>query len=119
MTFISITNFSLNDSSGTSISGILTHPISTHLNRMYIQSSIYSENYLSANNQNMNLYFYSHSVDPTTSLKNGVSLGSRRYNSNDTLTINFVTTLSAAVIVDVFGYREIMVEQSVNGIRKI
>ena len=40
--------------------------------------------------------------------------GSRKYNSNDTLTINFMTTLSAAVIIDVFGYREIMVEQSVN-----
>ena len=119
MTFIPITNFSLNDSSGTSISGLVTHSMSTHLNRMYVQSSIYAENYLSSNNQNMNLYFYSHSIDPVTSLKNGLSLGSRKYNSNDTLTINFMTTLSAAVIVDVFGYREIMVEQSVNGIRKI
>ena len=119
MTFVPITNFSLNDSSGTSISGLITHQMSTHLNRMYVQSSIYAENYLSSNNQNMNLYFYSHSIDPVTSLKNGVSLGTRRYNSNDTLTINFMTTLSAAVIIDVFGYREIMVEQSVNGIRKI
>ena len=30
-----------------------------------------------------------------------------------------MTSLSAAVIVDVFGYREIMIEQSANGIRKI
>lgn len=89
------------------------------LNKNYIQSSIYTENYLSSNNQNMNLYFYTHSVDPVTSLKNGVSLGTRRCNSNDTLTINFMTTLSASVIVDAFGYREIMIEQSVNGIRKI
>lgn len=116
MTFIPISSFSLNDSSGTTISGIITHPISTMLNRNYVQSSIYTENYLSANNQNMNLYFYSHSIDPVTSLKNGVSLGTRKYNSNDTLTINFMTTLSAAVIVDAFGYREIVIEQSVNGI---
>lgn len=86
---------------------------------MYYESSLYTENYLSVNNQNMNLYFYAHSIDPVTSLKNGVSLGSRRYNSNDTLTINFMTTLTAAVMVDVFAYREIMIEQSVNGIRKI
>ena len=119
MTFVPISSYSLNDSSGTTISGIITHPIATMLNKNYVQSSIYTENYLSSNNQNMNLYMYSHSVDPVTSLKNGVSLGTRKYNSNDTLTINFMTTLSAAVIVDAFGYREIMVGQSVNGIRKI
>ena len=119
MTFIPITSFTLNDSSGTTVSGNITHAMSTLLNRNYVQSSLYTENYLSVNNQNMNLYFYSHSIDPVTSLKNGVSLGSRKYNSNDTLTINFMTTLTAAVIVDVFGYREIMIEQSINGIRKI
>ena len=54
MTFIPISSFTLNDSSGTTISGIITHPISTILNRNYVQSSIYTENYLSVNNQNMN-----------------------------------------------------------------
>lgn len=119
MTFIPISSFTLNDSSETTVSGNITHAMSTLLNRNYVQSSLYTENYLSVNNQNMNLYFYSHSIDPVTSLKNGASLGSRKYNSNDTLTINFMTTLTAAVIVDVFGYREIMIGQSINGIRKI
>ena len=119
MTFIPISSFTLNDSSGTSISGNITHAMSTCLNRGFMQSSLCTENYLSTNNQNMNLYFWSHSIDPVTTLKNGVSLGSRRYNGNDTLTKNFMTSLTAAVIVDVFGYREIMIEQTVNGIRKI
>lgn len=118
-TFTQIASFALLDSGGSTISGTITGALASTLNRDWIASSYNVENSLVPSlDSNANFYMWSHSPDVVSALRNGLSLGSKRYTGSEQLVITFGSTLVAPVVVEVYGYREAFMETSLMGIKK-
>lgn len=118
-TFTQIASFALLDSGGSTISGTITAALASTLNRDWIASSYNVENSLVPSlDSNANFYMWSHSPDVVSALRNGLSLGSKRYSGSEQLVITFRSTLVAPVVVEVYGYREAFMETSLMGIKK-
>ena len=117
--FIPIASYSLNDVSGNTISNLISHQAAQILNKQNTQSSYMTENALNVVDNNVNIYTYSHSSDAVSALNFGQLLGSRKYLGNETLTINFKTTLVASMLVEIFGYKECILEQSISTIKRL
>ena len=117
-TYTQIAAFALLDSGGSTISGTITGALASTLNRDWIASSYNVENSLSTIDNGANFYIWSHSPDPVSALRSGLSLGSKRYTGREQLVITFRSTLLAPVVVDVYGYREAFMETSLLGIKK-
>ena len=117
-TFLQIASFALLDSGGSTISGTITAALASTLNRDWIASSYNVENSLSVVDNGANFYMWSHSPDPVSALRAGLSLGSKRYSGSEQLVINFRSVLTTPVVIDVYGYREAFMETSLLGIKK-
>ena len=117
-TFLQIASSALLDSGGSTISGTISGALASTLNRDWIASSYNVENSLSTIDNGGNFYMWSHSPDPVSALRCGLSLGSKRYTGSEQLVITFRSVLLAPVVVDVYGYREAFMETSLLGIKK-
>ena len=117
-TFLQIASFALLDSGGSTISGTISGALASTLNRDWIASSYNVENSLSTVDNGANFYMWSHSPDPVSALRSGLSLGSKRYTGSEQLVITFRSILLTPVVVDVYGYREAFMETSLLGIKK-
>ena len=117
-TFTQIASFALLDSGGSTISGTISGALASTLNRDWIASSYNVENSLSIVDNGANFYMWSHSPDPVSCLRSGLSLGSKRYSGSEQLVVTFRSTLISPVVIDVYGYREAFLETSLLGIKK-
>ena len=117
-TFTQISSFALLDSGGSTISGTISAALASRLNSTWILSSYNVENSLSTVDNSANFYQWSHSPDPVSALKSGLSLGSKRYTGSEQLVVNFRSVLTAPMTIDIYGYREAFMESSLLGIRK-
>ena len=118
-TFTQIASFALLDSGGSTISGTISGALASTLNRDWIASSYNVENSLVPSlDSGANFYMWSHSPDVVSAMRNGLSLGSKRYTGSEQLVITFRSTLVAPVVVEVYGYREAFMETSLMGIKK-
>jgi len=109
-----ITSFELLDAGSTNIVGgvaIKDQVARTLLGRYWCDSIFLTEpNYV---------YLYAFSLAPSVAYNQGKNLNSYKFRGNETLKINFTSTLSSAVQVDVYGHFPAVLEFSGNGIRKI
>ena len=97
----------------------ITAALASTLNRSWMQSSYNVENSLTTNDQNANLYMWSHSADPVSSLRAGLSLTTRYYTGGEQLQITFKTTLTQTYTVDLYAYRQAIHEMTSIGVRKV
>ena len=120
-TFIQIASFSLLDAGGQNLLGGngISAALASTLNRGWMQSSYNVENSLTTNDQNANLYMWSHSADPVSSLRSGLSLTTRYYTGGEQLQITFKTALTQTYTVDLYAYRQAIHEMTSIGVRKV
>ena len=88
-------------------------------NRDNTVSSYNTETSFGLINNQANFYIHSFSIDPISALKNGLLYGSRTMQGNESIVLNYVTPLTANMIVDVFAYCENVCQQGVDGYSKI
>jgi hypothetical protein len=112
-TYTQITSWELLDSSSTNIVGgsALKDTVTrSHLGRLFSESSYLQEPQY--------LYMYSFSIAPSVSYMTGQNLNTYRFRGNETLKINFASSVSG-VQVDVFANCPAILEFSNSQIRKL
>ena len=119
--FTKIKDFAILDSSSSNTVGGQAIPSALaiqYLNNFYSQSSYTSETDIGCNiaqtvtDNKANVYCWSFSSNPVLSLEKGLLLGHRKFVGNEQLQLNFTSSLSAAVQVDVFAYCQSAIEQA-------
>ncbi len=116
-----ITNFQLLGSSSENIVG--GQPISSALalqvmNRYWVESSYTSETSLGLTDNKANVYIWSFSADPITSMKNASQYSSRSFYGNEQLQITWASSLINPVQVDVYAMCNSALEQGAGYIKK-
>ena len=117
-----ITNFALLGSSSENIVGgqPLTSALALQvLNQYWVESSYTSETSLGLTDNKSNVYLYSFSADPVTSMKNASQYSSRSFFGNEQLQITWASSLINPVQVDVFCMMNSVLEQGAGYIKKM
>jgi hypothetical protein len=116
--FSPIASFGILDSAGQNISGgqlISNSQACLILNRNYTVSTYTSENALSYLTDNkVNVYMYSFCESPADFMNYGISSGYHKFTGTERLQLNFQSTLSSNMQVDVFAFNEAVLEISRN-----
>ena len=113
--FQAIKDFSILNSSSTNITGgvQITHTQAIYLlNKDYVLSSYTTET-------GANVYIFAFTGSPTDTITTGRSYGVHHFKGNEQLLINFNTTLTQGVQVDVFAYVDSAIEISNSYVKKI
>ena len=121
-TYQPITNFALLGSSSENIVG--GQPLSSALalqvlNQYWIESSFTTETSLGLTDNKSNVYMYSFSADPVTSMKNASQYTARSFYGNEQLQITWANSLVNPVQVDVFCMMNSVLEQGAGYIKKM
>ena len=121
--FTQLASWAINDAQSTNIVGGSALPASycaNILNRDWSKSSYNTEtSFNSATNNAANYYMWSLSVDPVAAMLDGQALTSRRFIGAEQLILNFPTTTTTAVQVDVYAWVESVLEQGVGYVKKL
>ena len=119
--FTQISSFNILDSAGASLCGgqPINHSLAVWLASKHTRSTYATENSLSTTNNNANVYLWAFSGDFSNSMKDGLAVTSRRFVGSEVLVVNFASTLSAGVEVLVYGYNEVMIQQTPAGFNKV
>ena len=120
--FLPVKDWSILDASSTNITGgvQISHAEALLLlNKDNTLSSYSTENSLSTNDNNANVYIYAFSGNVTDIIHSGRSLGYHYFRGNEQILINFNEQLTANVQVDVYAYCDAGIEQTLQSIKKI
>ena len=112
-TYKAIKDFSILSASGENISGGVVIPSDFNLleqQKWYTESTFPMEAFTGVNSSNC--YMYSFSVDPVAAYKSGAMYGSRVFQGNEQLVLNYVSALSGTHQLDVFALVESAIEQT-------
>ena len=90
-----------------------------YLNLFWSASNYSQETALGITDNAANVYCWSFSSSPVEALNKGVLLGSHQFTGAEQLQINFASSLSANVNVDVYALTESMIEMTYNNVKKI
>jgi len=121
-TYVPIANYSLTDSSGTSVVGVSS--ISHKENCLLINKNTTEGNYLtraygiSDIDYNANVYMYPFDNDVYAFQKHAQMTNSRKFTGSDILTINFNATLVNPVIIDVYIMCDAAILQTKSGLQR-
>ena len=127
-TYNKITNFSILDATSTNVTS--GQPISDALSLNYLSQYWSNSSYLSETatgsnsqgtivNNGANVYCWSFSSDPMSSLNSGKLLSSRAFQGNEQLQITWTSSLATNVQVEVYAMCESILEQGSMTIKKL
>ncbi len=117
-----VTNWQLLGSSGENIVGgvALSSALCLQvLNQYWIESSFTSETSLGLLDNKANVYMWSYSADPITSMKNASQYSSRSFYGNEQLQVTWQNSLVNPVQVDVYAMCNSAIEQGAGYIKKM
>lgn len=125
--YLKIQNYEVLDKGQTNIVGgqRITDANQRALFKHWSKSSYTNESFGFANlvgnieDNGANIYMWSFSPDPVMSLKKGLCLGSHEFSGNESLVINYGTTLLTNVQIDVYSFGEQILHQSHHEVRKV
>lgn len=119
--FTAINQYELLNSSGQNFIGgqpIVNSQALLMIGNEVSKSSYLSETALGLTNNNANVYVYSFSADCCETARDGVSLGTHNFSGSEQLKLTFVSSLGAAVQVDVLAYSEAILQLSKGAVNK-
>jgi hypothetical protein len=121
--YTQLSSFHLLDAASSSLVGGQPLPAAlcaNILNAQWCQSSYNIEtSFNPTTNNNANFYVYSFSSDFVDSITHGRSLGSRRFQGNEQIQLNFTAALGAQLTFDVYAMIENVCEQGTFSVKKI
>ena len=127
-TYNKITNFSILDATSTNVTSgqPITDALSlNYLSQFWSNSSYLSETATGSNaagtivNNGSNVYAWSFSSDPMSALNTGKLLSSRSFHGNEQLQIQWTSSLSTNVQVEVYAMCESILEEGTMSIKKL
>ena len=120
--YTQLASFAIQDNTGTNIVGGQVVPASLAanlLNKDWCKSSYFSETSFGTNDQKSNFYCWAFSADIIDAVSNGKCLSSRKFTGQESLVLNFPSSLGAAVSVDVYACVESVLEISPTSVKKL
>ena len=119
--FTRVNSLNILDGASNSLTGGLLNGnyYSNISNRDNTVSSYNTETFFGLNNNQAHFYIHSFSIDPISSLKNGLLYGSRTMQGNESIVLNYVTPLTQNMIIDVYAYCQNICQQGIDGYVKI
>jgi hypothetical protein len=116
-----IKDFSILNSSSINITGgvaVTTDLATKYLNLYWNRSSLTTETEYGPTNNNMYIYNWSFSSDNLTAIESGRLLGSKTFQGNESLIINFSSAITVPYQIDVYALMENVLTISSNSVTK-
>ena len=117
-----LSSFTINDSTGTSMTGGQVVPAAfaaNLLNKDWCKSQYYQETSFGTTDNKANFYAWSWSADIVDAMSNGKCLNSRQFTGQEALVLNWASSTGSALQVDCYAMVESILEVGATSIKKI
>ena len=115
-------SFAIQDNTGTNIVGGQVVPATLAanlLNKDWCKSSYFNETSFGVTDNKANFYCWAFSADIIDAVSHGKCLSSRKFSGQETLVLNWASSLGAAVQVDCYALVESVLEMSPSSVKKL